>query len=314
MADAYKETLQDLSRQMSRKQHLEAALASLKEQRSALADKVRTLDGQRGKEQGDVDRLEGHSLAAFFYGVIGKMDDKLDQERQEAYAAAVRYEVARRELDSVEEELQRGAAELKELRGCEARYQELLEKKAAAIKASGLPEGGTLLELERRIALAEDQIREIREAIAAGEQARDIAVGILSSLDSAEGWGTWDLLGGGLLTDLAKHGHLDDAQRQVERLQIALRRFQTELADVTIYADMQVQIEGFLRFADYFFDGLFADWAVLDRIHSSQEQVRHTAGQIDGVLRRLDAMLAEAEQERSEDRGRLDALVLETAL
>ena len=31
-----------------------------------------------------MDRLEGHSLAAFFYQVIGKMDEKLDKERQEA--------------------------------------------------------------------------------------------------------------------------------------------------------------------------------------------------------------------------------------
>jgi len=35
---------------------------------------------------------------------------------------------------------------------------------------------------------------------------------------------------------------------------------------------MQVNVDGFLRFADYFFDGLFADWAVLDRINQSQEQ------------------------------------------
>ena len=39
---------------------------------------------------------------------------------------------------------------------------------------------------------------------------------VLSSLESAEGWGTWDLLGGGLISDLAKHSHIDDAKVEAE--------------------------------------------------------------------------------------------------
>lgn len=68
---------------------------------------------------------------------------------------------------------------------------------------------------------------------------------------------------------------------------------------------MQVGIDGFLRFADFFFDGLFADWAVLDHIHDAQQQVEGTRDQIDSVLIRLRTMeqdtvreLAEVEAER----------------
>ena len=53
------------------------------------------LDVYKRQEQADVDRLEGHSLATFFYQVIGKMDEKLDKERQEAYAARVIIEFSR---------------------------------------------------------------------------------------------------------------------------------------------------------------------------------------------------------------------------
>ena len=133
-----------------------------------------------------------------------------------------------------------------------------------------------------------------------------------SSLDSAEGWGTWDLFGGVLIADLAKHSHLDEAQGSIERLQSQLRQFKTELADVTIYADMQVNVDGFLRFADYFFDGLFADWAVLDKISQSQSQVQRTKGQIESVLSRLDSMLNAVEQEQAQVRNQLDTLVLNT--
>ena len=130
-------------------------------------------------------------------------------------------------------------------------------------------------------------------------------------MDSAEGWGTWDLLGGGLLADMAKHSHLDEAQGAIERLQSQLRCFKTELADVTIHADMQVNVDGFLRFADYFFDGLFADWAVMDKISQSQSQVQSTKNQIDSVLSRLNSMMSAAEREQAQTKSQLDALVLE---
>ena len=114
--------------------------------------------------------------------------------------------------------------------------------------------------------------------------------------------------------DLAKHSHLDDAQEAIERLQSQLRRFKTELADVTIQADMQVNVDGFLRFADYFFDGLFADWAVLDRISQSQSQVQSTRDQIKGVLSRLDSMVNAVEQEQTQINAKMDTLIREAQL
>ena len=68
---------------------------------------------------------------------------------------------------------------------------------------------------------------------------------------------------------------------------------------MAVDADLHVQIEGFLRFADYFFDGLFADWAVLDRIHNSQSQVQQTRDQIWRVLARLRDLETAAEQEQA---------------
>ena len=49
--------------------------------------------------------------------------------------------------------------------------------------------------------------------------------------------------------------------------------------------------------ADYFFDGIFADWAVLDRIRQSQEQVQRTRSQISGVLAHLRTLMDQAETE-----------------
>ena len=261
------------------------------------------------EEQADVDRLEGRSLAAFFYNVVGKIDEKLTQERQEAYAARVRYDAAARELAGAEEDLARCQAELDVLSGCEERYAALLREKTQAVKAAGGAAAEQILRLEEREAYLESQERELGEASAAGQSALATADEILESLSSAEGWGTWDLIGGGLIADLAKHSKLDEAQAAVEYLQSQLRAFRTELADVTISADFQVNIDGFLRFADYVFDGIFADWAVLDRINQAQAQVEDTRAQICAVLDRLGQMTDQAERERAGLRQEIEGLV-----
>ena len=61
------------------------------------------------------------------------------------------------------------------------------------------------------------QKRELLEAINAGKTALHTVNEVLETLDNAEGWSTWDVMGGGLRVDLAKYEELDNAQEQMER-------------------------------------------------------------------------------------------------
>ncbi len=310
----YDEQLRHLQIQCARKEKLEAAITELRAQRDTYAARAKELKQNLSDEQADVERLEGRSLAAFFYSVIGKIDEKLTQERQNACAARVKYDAAERELTGVQEDLKRYEAELDSLQGCETRYAAVLQKKAAAIKAAGGSTAEKILKLEERAGYLSGQEKELQEAVCAGQSALACADRILSSLDSAEGWGTWDLLGGGLMTDLIKHNHLDEAQASVENLQTQLRHFKTELADITIDADLHVSIDGFLRVADYLFDGIFADWAVLDQIQHSQERMRHTRDQICDVLRHLQTLKQQASRERSDIADEIKQLISLTSM
>lgn len=305
----YDKQLRNLQAQCARKKKLEAAAAELRTQRDTYRVRAQELEQRFREEQADVDRLEGRSLSAFFYNVIGKMDDKLTQEKQEAYAARVRYDAVARELAGIEEDLRRCETELDSLQGCESRYEAVLKEKIQAVKVVGGHAAEQILKLEERTAYLESQRRELDEALAAGQAALTTTDQIAGSLDSAEGWGTWDLFGGGLISDLAKHSHLDDAQASVEFLQSQLRRFKTELADVTISADFQVNIDGFLRVADYLFDGIFADWTVLDQIHQFQEQIQNTRSQICNVLDYLQTLMGQTAAEKEDIRHELAELV-----
>ncbi len=310
----YDEKMQILQRQVEQKKRKVFKLKELYLQREALSAKVDKLRKSKLDEQADVDRLEGHSLAAFFYGVIGKMDEKMDKEREDAYAASVKYDVTAREFSAVEKDIRCYETELEQLQKCEQQYEQILKEKLEAIKSIGSQQSGQILRAQERIGYLESQTKEIQQALCAGQAALGTTNSILSSLDSAEGWGTWDLLGGGLLSDMAKHSRLDEAQQQVEYLQVQLRRFKTELTDVKIRADMQVSIDGFLCFADYFFDGLFADWAVLDKINQSQTQVQNTKSQIERVINRLAAISSSTDKELESEKALLNELIVKAAI
>lgn len=294
----FDQRLQRAQEQMARQKRIHAMLDSLRHELNTLKTREKVLSRARIAEQKDVDRLEGRSLAAFFYGVVRKKDDKLDKERKEAYAAAVKHDTVVREIEDIEQSIRRLADELAALGNSEQQYADALAVKMAHLKQTIPQYAARISALDDRITACQEQQRQMDEATVAGNAALDTVNAMLSSLDSAEDWGTWDMLGGGMVTDLFKHSHLDEAQNKVEQLQVELRHFATELGDVTIEADLQVRIDGFLRFADYFFDGLFADWAVLDHIQTSAQQISSTKGEIEKILDRLAIMRGAAEKER----------------
>ena len=178
-------TLKELWQQVAEKKSCEAKQKELTAQRDTLADRLKKLEKSKLAEQADVDRLEGHSLAAFFYQVIGKMDEKLDKERQEAYAARVKYDAALHDLSSVDADLAQIQNRLARLSDCERQYQAALSEKIKSIKASAHPAAQLVAESESRIAALKVQKRELLEAINAGKTALHTVNEVLETLDNA---------------------------------------------------------------------------------------------------------------------------------
>ena len=296
--DHCKEQLDQLREKMARKRKLSMEIRTLEDQRDTLSARVRQLKEETYKEQLDVDQLENFSAAKLLAQVMGNWEERLEKERSELYAAALRYDAARQELQAVEADLAARQEELSRLAGCEADYERLLELRARELRQDPQsPAARRLLALEERQAYLSAQSRELTEAIQAGYAALSDISAIQRTLSSAEGWGTWDVFGGGLISDIAKYSHLDDAQRQINGLQRSLSRFRTELSDVDIRADIQVEVDGFLRFADVFFDNIFTDWAVLDRIRRAQSQVRDAESAVRAILYRLEGNLDQCQRE-----------------
>ena len=307
----YDDHLHQLHREAARYQQLSSQLPQLHRQRAELQAQRDQLAQALEKEEKDVDRLEHGSLAAFFYELIGKKEEKLDTERQEAYAARIKLNAAISALAEVEATIATYQAQQDQLQDRPARYQAALQEKSQAIKASGTPQGEQILRYEARITHTQHQDREIREAIEAGEAALIQCKTVLLHLNTAEDYGTWDIFGGGLVADLGKYSAMEDAQQAIEALHTQLLRFRTELTDVAPEANISLDIPAFYRFADVFWDNFFTDLAALDRIQSAAEQARNTRAQLDAMLRSLRIRLTELEQIRESLKEERDQLILE---
>lgn len=126
--------------------------------------------------------------------------------------------------------------------------------------------------------------KEINEAIAAGEQALNSLYAAQEKLDSAKGWSWVDLLGGGFLTGMIKHSRMEDASRCMEDAKYHLKVFQKELSDIHLSLDLRMEVGGFLSFADFFFDGVVADYLVQSKIEDARRQVADAIDMISNIL------------------------------
>lgn len=136
------------------------------------------------------------------------------------------------------------------------------------------------------------EMMEIREAVSAGRTAMQCLEEAKSYLSSAKGWGIWDMLGGGFFTNMVKHSKLNSATDCMERAKAELNRFKRELSDVQNIQGISIEIGSFLTFADFFFDGLVADWMVQNKIQDAQDQVEEALVQVKYLVEKLERMEA----------------------
>lgn len=142
--------------------------------------------------------------------------------------------------------------------------------------------------------------QEISEAITAADMAMMSLKRSEELLGKASNWGIWDMLGGGLLSTMFKHHRMDDAQAAMDEAKGHLRRLKRELLDVSFTEDLKMDIGSFLTFADYFFDGIIADWMVQSKIGDALNQVREAKRQVSSIRRRLYEMQRTQEAEQGE--------------
>lgn len=258
---------------------------------------LKKLEGIMEKEQLDVEKMSQTSLKTLFYKCLGTHDKQVAKEKEEALAAVLKYESCKKSVDELTDKLSQLTNRHYEMSKVQDKLDALYEEKRRGMASFNMPEYAKIGQLEKEISFIRREIKELKEAITPGNMAINTLNEAIELLDSAGDWGTWDLLGGGLIADMMKHDKIDKAKQAILNAQTYMQRLQVELQDVNMSLDGSIQITGGAVFADFFFDGLIADWYMQSKISQSRDNVVATCGKIRKIVSTLSTQLNHKEKD-----------------
>ncbi len=279
--------LVEIQGELSKENKYKVQLADYTKELKTIEKRLFQLRSQYKSEQKDVAKLERISLTNLLATLSGTKDVKLSKEKQEMITAQYRLAEAEQTKKEIEEAMLSVRDKIGNLENKQYEYQQLLLQKENLIKTSSLPFVAKLFELSEREGALKAQLTELSEAINAGNRVKSDLVAAKRSLKKAGNWGTWDMFGGGFISNIAKHQNIDLAEAELRRAQTSMRKFQKELLDVQEHARIEIDISGMLKFADFFFDGFFVDYIVQNKINSTYYQTESHYHKVQDILNKL---------------------------
>ena len=297
MFDELNRRLIQTKKRLRSKQKLEAMLAQVQTTLRESQGRSSEWRGRLASEKADVDKLESLTVTGMFYSILGTKREHLDKEKQEYLAAKLKYDESVEAVKDSQTEVDRLQHELETFQSVGHDYERLIEEKESLLASSNDPRAERLLGLSERLTDLKSVQKELAEAIQAGDSASRGLRRVQTDLQSAANWGTWDMLGGGMLSTMAKHSKIDSARQHAHAAQRQLRRFQEELADAGQRLSVSLEIGGFSKFADYFFDGLIADWVVQSKIREASSACSSAMSQVSSSVGECRRRLSETERE-----------------
>lgn len=225
------------------------------------------------KEFNDINEL---SITSIFYSLIGKKEEKLEKERREFLLAKLNFNTLKEEIDLIVQRKKEILNDIIDIEDISNEYNELLKDKEQFLISLNNSRSNEIQVVKDKISNVEFQKKEINQAIGATVPVLEKLEKIYSKLNSAENWGTFDLLGSGLLATAMKHSKIDDAKSLISKTQFDIDNLINELNDVDSNFNIRntINIDGFYTFSDYFFDGLIFDFIVQEKISKSKNHIK----------------------------------------
>ena len=249
------------------------------------------------KEGNDLERLEKNTINSIFLNLVGKREERIELEKEELHLARLKYEECEDQIIQLEKDKKEANSLLLEYHKMNKDLARLIKEKEEILIKEGGEDGLNLKNKLVKIDELKVDIKEVKEAINASKDAIDSLNRVGDSLRSAKNWGTWDLLGGGLIANIGKHSALDKANQMAREVQFKLRTLRKELQDVNEFTDIQVELSGFATFADFFLDGIIADWFVQSKINTANKNVDTAVSRIQMIMADLNRNLIHLEHQ-----------------
>lgn len=292
---------------------LEERLDKLRLRINEAEEEVQSLLRKYEAESLDVEQLQKDSLSTTILRFIGKYEGKVDKETQEKLTAKMEYDKASNRVKALYLERDELSGRISTLNHDKKIYGVELKKREEAIKSNVTGEASIKLrQLEAEQDTLSRQLVETDEALRAASRVLSTASSAMQHLDSAESWATFDVwVKGGILSHMAKYEHIDNAQSDFNRLHSQMKDLQKELRDVNLLdAPALSGIDSTTRVIDFWFDNIFTDLNVRDRIRGDKEQLGKLFDRIHGIIRKLESNKKEINKKLADIELRKNDLII----
>lgn len=252
------------------------------------------------KEHKDYKRISNLSISALYHLISGSKEQKLKKEREEYLEAKLKFEESKNSIELIRERISFIDKEIRRLEKTGINYQNLIKEKEKYLLTLSNERSKELINILEQISDWEIIKEEAKEALKAGNEAVKYLTKVIYALNNAEELGNWDLFGGGMLVDMAKHEEIDIAKVSIPAAQLAINKYINELGDVNQKIDLieSININELDKFYDFFFDGFVADFTLLEKIKNSKSNIKSVINKISDMQKKLKNSLSDIEKEQ----------------
>jgi hypothetical protein len=291
---------------------LRADLRAMRADATVLRGTLAERRADHERELADVERLHGLGLRSLAASLRGSRREEMERESAEEAEARARAVAALSRLHEVEDRAEQVDQRLARLGDTAGRREVAAQAYAEELRTSTHPVAPHVDAVLTDLAGAREHLDHLERVRAAGARAAALLDSARSRLSSADAWSTYDTFaGGGMLSSMLKHDHVDGAGDLIARAQHAIVELAGALRDVgevgALRADLGVS--GTTRTLDIWFDNIVSDWTVRSRIkdqragvdrasaavreamESSAVEYGRTAALVEDLVRRRDALL-----------------------
>lgn len=293
-----------LKMEINRREKAKRKQQTLAEQLEAALHKKQEYWTRLKEEQKDVEDLDRFSILKVVRTWTGKQDVIREKEISELAAIEAKYREIEKTVIDLEKDItvnERGL-EKGDWESLDFEWEQIIEKKKQWLLVNNHAEGTRLEWLYEQKTILATSIREIIEAITAGNEAKIALKRALKSLEGAKDYSTWDtFLGGGIIATSLKHSKLDESEEAIHYAQRSLQRFHTELLDIQKISieNIAIERESFVTFADYVFDDIFSAWSTHSKINNSIDRMEQTLQNLSSISDQLQKQLKETQEKQS---------------
>lgn len=302
----YRRELAELAKHINSKESVSIRIKQLEDESWNLEKKIRQLEKAYNKEQKDVSELEKMGFSKLFFEIINRYDIKLEKEKREAMFALAKYETAKKEYESVNNDLDKMRVELLKIDSSQRIYDEKYAGYKQYLRSINNTESAKLLLMESKVQGMYYKKRDYMNVLGYCDLIKKLCSEVKDEVKGAKFWNNVDLFfQKSFYIYEAKYSKLDNGQQKICEIEVYLGKIRNVLSS-------SYEIPNYLRtslnenkFADCLYSNIATHNDVENNISDSVAELNMVDSMIDDIclevkheLDKMEIKIKDLENER----------------